>query len=77
MGSVENRRNESGPRRTMGRHRGKHHRRPKSEQIATNDERTIAVLAVRTGIAPRELMETPTTILLEIVRVLQEQDNAR
>ena len=35
--------------------------------------RTIAALAVATGIAPNDLMETPDIILDEIVWVLDKQ----
>lgn len=35
---------------------------------------TIAAIAVRTGIAPRELLETPSEFLLEMIRLVNESE---
>lgn len=46
-------------------------RQPKSTDDLTT---TIAALALRTGISPRELLETPSAFVLEMVRLVNESE---
>lgn len=43
---------------------------PKSGSLTT----TIAGLAIATGIAPRELLETPADIVNEMIRIVNERN---
>jgi hypothetical protein len=62
----------------LGRKRHGYHVYPKSQTgpagRATN---LIAQLAVRTGISPLDLMETPAQIIDEMIRLIIEQNESK
>jgi hypothetical protein len=56
----------------MGRRgaRGQIHQPKSADDLIT----TISALAIRTGISPRELLETPSAFITEMVRLVNEAD---